>query len=148
MHVLFHCFGGINRSAGILSWLVCRLRALRTGSRAVATSKKTSVASLAQSTLCLGSVVAPGRFARGMAERLQRNTPRLIHVAGRPSTLFGTNLRRHRSNDGIRGCHKTGRDDYNMCLLHLRDKRWNARVTCHDRNVVCSQVAVLVATSV
>ena len=32
--------------------------------RAVAASKKTSFASLAQSTLCLGSVMAPGRFAR------------------------------------------------------------------------------------
>ena len=100
----------------------CRLRTFRTGGRAVAASKKTSIESLAQSALCLGSVVAPGRFARGMAERLQRNTPRLIYVAGRPSRLFGTNLRHHRSNDGIRGCHKKGRD-VNMCLLHLHDKR-------------------------
>ena len=111
MHVLFHCFGGINRSAGILSWLVCRLRALRTGSRAVATSKKTSVASLAQSSLCLGSVVAPGRFARGTAERLQHGAPRLVCVAGRPSRLFGTKLRHHRLDDGIRNCRKKGRDD-------------------------------------
>ena len=100
----------------------CRLRALRTGSRAVATSKKTSVVPLAQSTLCLGSVVAPGRFARGMAERLQRSTPRLICVAGRPSRLFGTKLRHHRLDDGIRDCRKKRRD-VDMCLLHLRDKR-------------------------
>ena len=57
-----------------------------------------------------------------MAERLQRNTPRLIHVAGRPSRLFGTKLRHPRLNDGIRGCRKKGRD-VDMCLLHLRDKR-------------------------
>ena len=100
----------------------CRLRALRIGSRAVAASKRTSVASLAQSTLCLGSVVAPRRFARGMAERLQRNTPRLIRVAGRPPRLFGTKLRHHRLNDGIRGCRKKGRD-VDMYLLHLHDKR-------------------------
>ena len=100
----------------------CRVRALRTGSRAVATSKKTSVASLAQSNLCLGSVVAPGRFARGMAERLQRSTPRLVCVAGRPSRLFGTKLRHHRLDDGIRNCRRKGRD-VDMCLLHLRDNR-------------------------
>ena len=74
--------------------------------RAGAASKKTSFASLAQSTLCLGSVMAPGRFARGMAERLQRNTPRLIYVAGRPWRLFGANLRHHHSNDAISDCHK------------------------------------------
>ena len=90
--------------------------------------------------ICLGIVVAPGRFARGMAERLQRNTPRLIHVAGRPSRLFGTNLRHHRSNDGVRGCHKKGRD-VNMCLLHLHDKR--CAVGTHE-----SLVMILVATSV
>ena len=84
----------------------CRLRTFRTGGRAVAASKKTSFASLVQSTLCLVSVVAPGRFARGMAERLQRNTPRLIYVAGCPSKLSGTNLRHLHSNDAISGCHK------------------------------------------
>ena len=82
-----------------------------------------SIASLAQSTLCLGSVVAPGRFARGMAERLQRSTPKLVRVAGPPSRLFGTKLRRHRLDDGIRNCRKKGRD-VDMCLLlHLRDNR-------------------------
>ena len=57
-----------------------------------------------------------------MAERLQRNTPRLIRVAGRPPRLFGTKLRHHRLNDGIRGCRKKGRD-VDMYLLHLHDKR-------------------------
>ena len=57
-----------------------------------------------------------------MAERLQRNTARLIYVAGRPSKLFGTNLRHHHSNDAISGCHKSHRD-VSMCVLHLHDKR-------------------------
>ena len=121
-HVLFHCCGGINRRRGFVRLARCRLRAPRTGSRTVATSEKTSVASLAQSTLCLGSVVAPGRFARGIAERLQRSTPRVVCVAGRPSRLFGMKLRHHRFDDGIRNCRKEGRD-VDMCLLHLRDNR-------------------------
>ena len=84
--------------------------------RAVATSEKTSVASLAQSTLCLGSV-------EGLrAERLERSAPRLVCVAGRPSRLFGTKLRHHRLDDGIRNCRKKGRD-VDMCLLHLHDNR-------------------------
>ena len=61
----------------------------------------------------------------GLRAEWQRDfsaTQRLIHAAGRPSRLFGTKLRCHRSNDGIRGCHKKGRD-VNMCLLHLHDKR-------------------------
>ena len=61
----------------------------------------------------------------GLRAEWQRDfsaTQRLIHAAGRPSRLFGTKLRCHRSNDGIRGCHKKGRD-VNMCLLHLRVKR-------------------------
>ena len=35
---------------------------------------------------------------------------------------FGTKLRHHRLNDGIRDCRKKGRD-VDMCLLHLHDKR-------------------------
>ena len=123
----------------------CRLRTLSAGGRAVAASKTTGVASLAQSTLCLGSVVAPGRFARGMAERLQRNTPRLIYVAVRPSRLFGTNLRHRRSDDAIRGCHKK----VILTLVYVCTSpprqtmfAWNTRVASHDRDVVCSQVAL------
>ena len=124
MHVLFHGFGGINRSAGILcAWLVVAYEHSALEAVQLLLPKKTSFASLAQSTLCLGSVMAPGRFARGMAGRLQRNAPRLIYVAGRPSRLFGMNLRHHRSNDAISGCRKKSHRDVCMCVLHPHDKR-------------------------
>ena len=71
----------------------------------------------------LGSFVAPRRFARSVAKRLQRSVPRLIYVAGRPSKLFGTNLRRP-----FRTGFNVERTFFNLIrtssALYLRNKRY------------------------
>ena len=71
----------------------------------------------------LGSFVAPRRFARSVAKRLQRSVPRLIYVADRPSKLFGTNLRRP-----FRTGFNVERTFFNLIrtssALYLRNKRY------------------------
>ena len=75
MHVLFHCFGGINRSAGALcawlgsSWVTTTLQRM---------PSSCFLAPLAQSPLCLGGFVEAGRFAYRVAHGTECGGRKLI----------------------------------------------------------------------
>ena len=93
MHVLFHCFGGINRSAGALcAWLVVGYNYSAEDAVQLLLEKGPSFAPLAQSPLCLGGFVEAGRFAYRVAHGTECGGRKLICTTVRLEKLFVANL--------------------------------------------------------
>ena len=115
MHVLFHCFGGINRSAGVsCAWLVVGYNYSAEDAVQLLLENKTFLAPLAQSPLCLGGVVEAGRFAYRVAHGTQRGGRKHLHHCSSGETVRGEPAR------SVANCClsvKTVRDDHVNSLV-------------------------------
>ena len=91
MHVLFHCFGGINRSVGVLcAWLVVDYNYSADAVQLLL--EKRPALRPWDNRPCLGGLVAAGRFAGQVAHGTECGGQKLICTTVRLERLFVANV--------------------------------------------------------